>query len=250
MMFKSIVGYPTESFSQLENLKTMEIRVLKIKTKRLYGCHYSTRGAWLVEVKFSEWKFSRKKSPKAGTSNSKPFWRYGGILYRRTMCPLAWLGLVFHQVILAVCFFLAVRCQAHGVGIFMSRNNDVAHYNDRIGVTYTCNPGYSFTESNVRDRRRTLICQEDGTLQRLRDRCTGVVLYLSLGQFYRGFRSPITKWFSCNMQLLLSFVKNYIWFFYLSYTIFDFRFQFGGRSLFTVILPGVLWKSHDNALAW
>ena len=66
--------------------KTMENRIFKIKPK-VYGCYDNRHEGWLVELNFSQWKTHWKKSYKAVTPNSKPFWRYAVILVRGHNVP-------------------------------------------------------------------------------------------------------------------------------------------------------------------
>ena len=69
----------------------------------------------------------------------------------------------------------AVVCLAPNVAKFMTiRNRPSATFKDGLGITYTCQPGYSFAESNAQDRTRTVHCQANGLLQPLRPQeCTG-----------------------------------------------------------------------------
>ena len=95
---QSIEGYPTESFFQLEiPAKQRRIEFSKL-SRKVVSCHGNIHQDWLLELNFSEWKYHRKKGPKAENPKWKPLSRYPVVLVRGhnvppLMSPLAWIGL-------------------------------------------------------------------------------------------------------------------------------------------------------------
>ena len=67
------------------------------------------------------------------------------------------------------CLFCpAILCTARKIRIVkMNRNREHANYNDKIGITYKCEKGHSFSATNASDTQRTVHCQANGMMERL-----------------------------------------------------------------------------------